>query len=70
VAAGDPPARVLRARFEGSSAWHFHKTCAFMFSAVLTGLAISGWWYSEILYDHTVIYFFYAHTHKVSTLLP
>ena len=44
--------------------------CAFMFSAVLTGLAISGWWYSEILYDHTVIYFFYAHAHKVSTLSP
>jgi hypothetical protein len=43
--------------------------CACMFSAVLTGLAFSGWWYSEILYDRTVIYFFYAHTH-VSTLGP
>jgi hypothetical protein len=44
--------------------------CGFMFSFVLTGLAFSGWWYSEILYDHTVIYFFYAHTHQASILVP
>jgi len=44
--------------------------CGCMFSAVLTGLALSGWWYSEILYDHTVIYFFYAHTHTATHLSP
>ena len=40
--------------------------CAAMFSAVLAFLAVAGWWYSEILYDHTMIYFFYAHTHASS----
>jgi hypothetical protein len=44
--------------------------CSCMFSAVLTGLALSGWWYSEILYGRTVIYFFYAHTHTAVHLSP
>jgi hypothetical protein len=44
--------------------------CAFMFSVVLTTLALFGLWYSEILYDRTVIYSFYTNTHKATALLP
>ena len=43
--------------------------CAFVFSAVLTLLAYAGWWYSEIVYNHTVIFFFYAHAHPVGTMI-
>jgi len=39
--------------------------CPFMFSALLTGLAFFGWWYTEILYTQKVIYFFYAQSHIV-----
>jgi hypothetical protein len=34
-----------------------------IFSALLTALAFAGWWSSEVLYDHTIIYFFYAQSH-------
>ena len=43
--------------------------CAFMFSAVLTLLAYAGWWYSEVVYNHTVIFFFYANAHPVGTMI-
>ena len=43
--------------------------CAFMFSAVLTLLAYAGWWYSEVVYNHTVVFFFYAHAHPVGTMI-
>jgi len=32
-----------------------------IFSLLLTLLAFSGWWFTEILYDRTVVYFYYAH---------
>jgi len=43
--------------------------CAFMFSAVLTLLAYAGWWYSEVVYNNTVIFFFYAYAHPVGTMI-
>ena len=43
--------------------------CAVMFSAVLTLLAYAGWWYSEVVYNHTVIFFFYAHAHPAGTMI-
>lgn len=33
-----------------------------IFAALLTLLAFSGWWSTEILYDQTIIYFYYAGT--------
>ena len=32
----------------------------FFFSLALTLLAFCGWWFTEILYDQTVVYFFYS----------
>jgi hypothetical protein len=37
--------------------------CGLMFSAMLTGVAVLGWWYTEILYTRTIIAFYYAQTH-------
>jgi hypothetical protein len=53
-----------------SIAWKGAKRCygcGFMFSALLTVLAFSGWWYTEIVYSRAVIYFFYAQTHLMPT---
>lgn len=43
--------------------------CGFMFSALLTGVAFSGWWYTEIVYSKSVIYFFYAQNHALPAAL-
>jgi len=43
--------------------------CGLMFSALLTGVAFLGWWYSEVLYTKTVLYFFYAQSHIVDALV-
>ena len=37
--------------------------CAFMFCALLTGIAFSGWWYTEIVYSKNVIQFYYSLSH-------
>lgn len=42
--------------------------CGLMFSALMTMIAISGWWYSEIRYSETVISFYFAATHSASVL--
>ncbi|HEY6768591.1 MAG TPA: hypothetical protein VI386_27850 [Candidatus Sulfotelmatobacter sp.] len=36
-----------------------------IFSALLTMLAFSGWWSSEVLYDRTVIFNIYAFSHNL-----
>jgi hypothetical protein len=40
----------------------------FVFSLMLTVLAFSGWWSSEVLYDRTVIFNFYAYSHGLRAL--
>lgn len=42
--------------------------CGLMFSALLTGVALLGWWYSEILYTKNILYFFYAQSHIIPAL--
>lgn len=42
--------------------------CGLMFSAMLTGIAFFGWWYSEILYTKNVIFFFYAKDHVAALI--
>jgi hypothetical protein len=34
--------------------------CGLIFSTLLTALAVAGWWYGQIVYDQTVIYFYAA----------
>jgi hypothetical protein len=36
--------------------------CGLIFAALMTSFALAGWWYGEIVYDQTVIYFFAAST--------
>jgi len=42
--------------------------CGLMFSAMLTGIAFFGWWYSEILYTKNIIFFFYAKDHVAAVV--
>ncbi len=42
-----------------------HYACGSIFTLLLTLLAFAGWWSTEILYNQTVIYFYFAAVNKL-----